>query len=140
MINSRHILSLRMWRVRMLLMDHRTVGRYWDENADVWTRLVREGYDVYRDHVNTPAFLAMLPRVEGLGGLDIGCGEGANTRRLAQAGARMTALDISETFVRHAAAEERREPLGVAYHVASALALPFADDTFDFATAFMCLM
>jgi ubiquinone/menaquinone biosynthesis C-methylase UbiE len=106
----------------------------------VWTRLVGEGYDVYRDHVNTPAFLAMLPPVKGLAGLDIGCGEGANTRGLARAGARMTALDLSETFVRHALAEERREPLGIAYHVASALELPFGDDTFDFATAFMCLM
>src|SRR4051812_7055505 len=121
-------------------MDELAVGRYWDDNAEVWTRLVRDGYDVYRDHVNTPAFMAMLPPVEGLGGLDIGCGEGANTRRLAQAGAGMTALDVSETFVRHALAEEQREPLGIAYHVASAVALPFAQDTFDFATAFMCLM
>jgi ubiquinone/menaquinone biosynthesis C-methylase UbiE len=121
-------------------MDHLTVGRYWDENAEVWTRLVREGYDVYRDHLNTPAFLAMLPPVDGLLGLDIGCGEGSNTRQLARRGARMVAVDISQTFVRHATAEEAREPLGVRYARASAVQLPFPDDAFDFATAFMSLM
>ena len=92
----------------MLSMDHLAVGRCWDENAEVWTRLVREGYDVYRDHLNTPAFLAMLPPVRGLAGLDIGCGEGSNTRQLARRGARMAAVDISQTFVSHANAEEAR--------------------------------
>jgi ubiquinone/menaquinone biosynthesis C-methylase UbiE len=121
-------------------MDHLTVGRYWDENAEVWTRLVREGYDVYRDHLNTPAFLAMLPPVKGLFGLDVGCGEGSNTRQLARLGARMAAVDVSPTFVRHAVEEERRGPLGIRYQVASAVALPFADGAFDFATAFMSLM
>ena len=79
-------------------MDHNEVGRMWDENAEVWTRLAREGYDVYRDYVNTPVFLAMLPDVSGLSGLDIGCGEGHNTRLVAGRGAKMTALDISRTF------------------------------------------
>jgi len=41
-------------------MDHREAGRYWDGNAEAWTRLARAGYDVYRDHLNTPAFFAML--------------------------------------------------------------------------------
>jgi len=122
------------------MMDHVSVGQYWDENAEVWTRLVREGYDVYRDHLNTPAFLAMLPPVRGLMGLDIGCGEGANTRLLARGGANMSAVDISQTFIRHASAEEAREPLRIRYARASAVALPFADDAFDFATAFMSLM
>src|SRR5512136_126309 len=118
-------------------MDHKQVGRYWDGNAEVWTTLVRAGYDVYRDYLNTPAFFAMLPGVRGLAGLDIGCGEGHNTRLLAQRGARVTAVDISETFVRHARALEEREPLGIRYQVASAVELPFAGGAFDFATGFM---
>ena len=121
-------------------MDHIAVGRYWDDNADVWTRLAREGYDVYRDHVNTPAFLEMLPPVKGLSGLDIGCGEGENTRRLARLGACMTAIDISEKFVRHAATVAASEPQAIRYVRASAVQLPFGDGAFDFATAFMSLM
>lgn len=88
-------------------MEADEVRRYWEANADVWTTLVRTGHDIHRDFLNTPAFLAMLPNVKGLAGLDIGCGEGANTRHLADLGARMTALDIAATFVRHAASHER---------------------------------
>ena len=91
-------------------MDHEEVGRYW--NADVWTELSRAGYDVYRDYLNTPAFLETLPEVAGLSGLDIGCGEGHNTRRLARRDARMTAVDIAERFVAHARKAEEQEPLG----------------------------
>ena len=113
---------------------------FWEENAETWTRQARAGFDVYRDWVNTPAFLAMLPPVAGLCGLDIGCGEGANTRLIARRGARMTALDVSPTFLRHARAAEAAEPLGIAFVHADAACLPFADAAFDFATAFMSLM
>ncbi|MEW5825913.1 MAG: class I SAM-dependent methyltransferase [Candidatus Bipolaricaulota bacterium] len=121
-------------------MDDREVGRLWNENAETWTRLARAGYDVYRDRLNTPAFLAMLPDVGGLHGIDVGCGEGHNTRLVAQRGARLVAIDISEVFIRHAREAEEREPLGIDYRVASALDLPFGDAAFDFATAFMSLM
>jgi ubiquinone/menaquinone biosynthesis C-methylase UbiE len=121
-------------------MDHEAVGRLWNANADSWTQLARAGYDVYRDYLNTPAFFAMLPDVRGLVGLDIGCGEGHNTRLLAKRGAHMTALDIAEVFIAYAQQEEEREPLGIDYRVASAVALPFAEATFDFATGCMSFM
>jgi ubiquinone/menaquinone biosynthesis C-methylase UbiE len=116
------------------------VAEYWEDNAEAWTRFVRAGYDVYRDTLNTPAFLAMLPDVRGLIGLDIGCGEGANTRKLARLGARMHAIDVAPTFIRHAKATEGAAPLGIRYQVANGMDLPFATHTFDFATAFMSLM
>ncbi len=121
-------------------MDHREVGKHWDANADAWTHLARAGYDVCRDHLNTPAFLAMLPDVTGLHGLDIGCGEGYNTRLVAQRCASLTAFDIATKFVGHAAASEREQPLGIRYLIASAVEMPFADESFDFAVAFMSFM
>lgn len=121
-------------------MDHQEVGRFWNDNAEVWTQLARAGYDVYRDHLNTPAFLAMLPDVGGFYGIDIGCGEGHNTRQIAERGARIVGVDIAEVFIKHAAEMERRQPLGIGYRVASAVELPFPDNTFDFATAIMSLM
>jgi len=121
-------------------MDHEEVGRYWDENAEVWTELVRAGYDHYRDGLNTPAFFEMLPDVRGLSGLDVGCGEGHNTRLLAGRGARMTGIDISRTFIHHAREAEERQPPGIRYEVASAVDLPFDEASFDFATALMSLM
>jgi ubiquinone/menaquinone biosynthesis C-methylase UbiE len=82
----------------------------------------------------------MLPDVTGLQGLDLGCGEGNNTRLVAASGARLTALDISPTFVRAAHDWEVSTPQGIRYLVASGWHLPFPDSTFDFATAFMVLM
>jgi ubiquinone/menaquinone biosynthesis C-methylase UbiE len=121
-------------------VNHEEAGRLWNENAEVWTQLARSGYDLYRDHLNTPAFFELLPDVRGLSGLDVGCGEGHNTRLLAARGARVAAIDISDVFIRYAREEEAREPRDIDYRVASALGLPFGDSTFDFVVAFMSLM
>lgn len=121
-------------------MNSVEVAAFWEGNAETWTRQARAGYDVYRDALNTPAFLAMLPPVEGLDGIDIGCGEGSNTRQVARRGARMLGIDVAPTFIRHAREAETAEPLGIRYEMADATALPHADATFDFATAFMSLM
>ena len=121
-------------------MDHREAGTYWNANAEAWTKLARAGYDVYRDHFNTPAFFGMLPDVEGLSGVDLGCGEGHNSRLLAKRTARLTAIDISEIFIQYARQSEVGDPLGIEYLVASAVELPFTDGSFDFATALMSFM
>ncbi|WP_342361043.1 class I SAM-dependent methyltransferase [Terrarubrum flagellatum] len=121
-------------------MESREAASYWEGNAENWTRYSRAGYDVYRDALNTPAFLAMLPPIAGLQGLDIGCGEGSNTRKLAELGASMRAIDVAPTFIRHAQEKEAADPRGVIYEIADGAALPFADESFDFATAFMSLM
>lgn len=121
-------------------MNEQQVAEYWNNNAVAWTKLARAGYDMYRDGFNTPAFMELLPDVEGRNGLDIGCGEGANTRLVAKRGASLQAVDIAATFIEAAQAEETERPLGITYQVASASQLPFPDQSFDFATSFMCLM
>lgn len=121
-------------------MNSQEAAALWEGNAEAWTQLSRAGHDVYRDALNTPAMLAMLPPIAGLKGLDIGCGEGSNVRRLAQLGAHMQAIDIAPTFIRHAREAEAVDPLGIEYQVADGMNLPFPDGSFDFATAFMSLM
>lgn len=73
-------------------------------------------------------------------GLDVGCGDGYNTRLFAGRGARMYAVDIAPTFLRAARAAGRRQPVGIRYVQASGQELPFASGRFDFATAVMSLM
>jgi len=68
--------------------------------------------------------------VKGLAGLDIGCGEGHNTRLLAHRGATVTAVDIAAGLIAYAQQAEAAEPLGIAYRVASAVAFSFPDATF----------
>ncbi len=121
-------------------MDHLEVGMIWDENAENWTKLVRMGCDLYRDYVNAPAFFEMLGDVDGLKGLDIGCGEGYMTRKVAGLGAAMTAIDVSGVFIEQAQELEKSESLGINYSLASAVELPFSDGQFDFAIATMSLM
>jgi len=121
-------------------MDHRQAGKYWEGNAHAWTKLARQGWDVYRDALNTPAFLELLPDIVGKRGLDVGCGEGHNTRLFAGRGAKMFAIDIAPTFIRFASEMERTRPQAIRYAVASAFELPFPTAEFDFATATMSLM
>ncbi len=121
-------------------MNDDDVKQYRESNAETWTKLVRAGYDVYRDEINTPAFLAMLDDVAGRRGLDLGCGEGHNTRLLARRGAKMSAVDIASTFVARAQERELEDRLGIDYHESSAADVPFDDLSFDFVTAFMSLM
>ena len=121
-------------------MNHLQTGQLWEANAEAWTAMARAGYDIYRDCLNTPAFLAILPDVAGLSGLDLGCGEGHNTRLLARAGASMIGLDIAHSFLKHARQANSVDPRGIQYTQGSGLALPFPQTYFDFVTAFMSLM
>lgn len=66
--------------------------------------------------------------------LDVGCGVGGSTRRLShETGCRVTGIDLSDQYID---AAERLTLLltmqeRVKFHAASALALPFDDNTFD---------
>ncbi|MFW9784282.1 MAG: class I SAM-dependent methyltransferase [Candidatus Heimdallarchaeota archaeon] len=121
-------------------MNNKDVGKYWDKNAENWTKLARMGYDRSRDRINTPAFFKILPDISNLKGLDIGCGEGHNTRIAASKGAIMTAIDISKVFIKHAIEKEQQNPLRIKYKVASGTELPFSDNYFDFVMATMSIM
>ena len=109
----------------------------WNANAAAWTELSRAGFDRYRDLVNTPAFFGLLPPVDGLLCLDLGCGEGYNTRLLAGRGARVVALDVAELFIAAAVGEDRHR---IRYLIGDGAVLPFRASAFDAVTAFMSLM
>lgn len=120
-------------------MDKVDAKVLWEENAEAWTKLARMGYDIYRDGCNTPAFLKLLPPVDGLNGLDVGCGEGANTRQVAALGANMTGVDVSQTFIKHAKSFSSDAPQ-IKYVVSNGSQLPFDDQSFDFVMSTMALM
>ena len=121
-------------------MEAEEVRKHWNRNAEAWTQLSRAGYDTYRNYLNTPAFFELLPEVDGLKGLDLGCGEGYNTRLLAEHGANVIGLDFSSVFVRHAKSFQARSSHIPEYLIGNAQELPFADACFDFITGFMSFM
>lgn len=108
----------------------------WERNAPAWIEMSRAGADTYRDLVNTPAFIDLLPQVDGQRVLDVGCGEGHNSRQVRALGAEVTALDVSSTFVRAARDADR----SIEHLIADGTSLPFVDGTFDAAVAFMSVM
>ena len=121
-------------------IDEFHVADAWNGNAEQWASDVRSGYDKYRDEYTFPAFLKFIPSVEGCDVIDLGCGEGTNTRQFAKLGGKMTGVDISERMISLASEKEKQSPLGIRYDVQSYSNLSFKNDQFDFAVSTMALM
>ncbi len=118
-----------------------SIARYWDANSRDWADQLQRGRDVYRELLNYPSFFDLVGPVDGKAVLDLGCGEGHTSRRLASTGARVTGVDLSTKMVELAKAAEQREPLGISYHVGSFSKMRFLQEAaFDVAVAFMSLM
>ncbi len=121
--------------------DEPAVAAAWDGNAELWADGVRAGYDIYRTLYTLPAFLDFIPPVENLKVIDLGCGEGTNTRRFAERGAAVTGVDLSTAMIARARADEDRAPLGIRYKVSSFARLEFAaDSSFCAAVSTMAMM
>jgi len=86
----------------------------WDAAADWWKERTEES-DPYRQYVHGPALLDACGDVDGLNVLDVGCGAGYFSRKLAGAGARVQAFDYSGNLLALAADEESKSPLGIQY-------------------------
>lgn len=122
-------------------LNNEEISARWDAVARAWAETVRSGGDIYREAVNNPAMFRMLGTVEGKWILDLGCGEGYNTRILAERGAKVVGIDASKELIELARAKEEEEPLGIEYHVADAARLSMLkDESFDIVVAFMSLM
>lgn len=118
------------------VFDDSLVKKCWNENAKIWTQLSDAGCDICRDLFNSPMFFELLPDIAGKTGLDIGCGNGYQTRKLASLGAKMTGIDICEAFLETAKDASKN----ITYLNCNATKTPFEDNYFDFATAIMSLM
>ncbi|MBU6998465.1 MAG: class I SAM-dependent methyltransferase [Theionarchaea archaeon] len=116
------------------------VTQEWDRAAEAWTAFVRTGKDYYRDELNNPAMFDMLGSISGCKILDAACGEGYNTRIMAQKGAKITGVDFSPAMISLALQEEEREPLEIEYMVGDVCNLDMVrEHTFDIVTCFMAL-
>ncbi len=117
------------------------VQEYWSEASDAWAEFIRDGKDISREYLNSPGTFELLGNVDGKILLDLGCGEGYNTRLLARKGAKVTGVDFSEAMIKLANEEEEKEQLGIEYRVGDAADLKMlADNTFDIVSCFMVYM
>jgi SAM-dependent methyltransferase len=117
------------------------VASIWDRNACDWIAQVGDGRDLAREVFNNPCFLEFLPDLSERRVIDLGCGEGRNTRLFAMRGAHMTGFDLAPRLIEAARAGETREPLGIEYHVGSFADLKqFPNESFDAAVSTMAFM
>jgi ubiquinone/menaquinone biosynthesis C-methylase UbiE len=117
------------------------VSREWDEASKSWADFVRMGKDYFREEMNNPAMLRIVGNVRDKQLLDLSCGEGYNTRILAQKGARVIGVDFSKEMIKLARQREKRDRLGIRYYVSDAADLKeLESERFDVVTCFMALM
>ncbi len=107
----------------------------WESEARNWALVARTpGLDRAHEDINLPPFLDLLPG-PGRRTLDLACGEGRLSRRLASLGHRVVGIDASPTMVRLAVTHQNRQTA----LLADAARLPFRDEEFDLVVAYMCL-
>ncbi len=114
----------------------------WEANAEVWdARMGDEGNDFF-NVLCWPALVSLLDIQPGRRYLDIACGNGLTSRRLAALGAQVTAFDFSTNLIEKARARENPNSL-ISYHVIDATIeeqlLSLGEATYDAALSNMAL-
>ena len=114
----------------------------WEANAEIWdTRMGDEGNDFF-NILCWPVLASLLDPQPGQHILDIACGNGLTSRRLATLGARVSAFDFSENLIEKAKARENPNSL-ITYQIIDATSekelLALEENTFDSALSNMAL-
>ena len=92
----------------------------WEANADAWdSRMGNEGNDFF-NLLCWPALAALLDIQAGCRYLDIACGNGLTSRRLAGLGAHVTAFDFSANLIEKARARSTNHQSLISYQVIDA--------------------
>ncbi len=111
-------------------MDNvKATASWYDENADDYTRHVRDKNDsVWHSYYEKPAMFALLPaEMTGLRVLSLGCGSGEDCQEFASRGAKVVGVDISEKLIEKARAAYPE----CEYHVMDMQNIDFEDESFD---------
>src|ERR1022692_3907351 len=107
----------------------------WESEAANWAKFARTpGHDHSHLDINLPVLTELLPP-PGHRMLDVGCGEGRVSLHLRSLGHQVVGIDAAPTMVHLAAAHEGRPPA----LLADAARLPFRDEAFDLAVAYLTL-
>src|SRR5215211_8690840 len=113
----------------------------WDAAAAAWDDFVETGLDYWRTEVHGPALLEACGDVRGRRVLDVGCGQGWFSRRLAERDADVVGVDFSAGQIANARRHEAAHPLGIEYRQQDAVLIgeQWPPESFDLVTACMAL-
>ena len=93
-----------------LANENLAAQRAWDTNASFWDQRMGEGNEFFNLLV-WPAVEQLLQPRKGDTLLDVACGNGLTSRRLAEAGASVLAFDFSEEMIRQARERSRGQEI-----------------------------
>src|SRR5690242_4536032 len=118
--------------------DHVAVNRAnWNADAPNWVERGRRSWSaeepVWGSWENPESDVRLLPDLDGLDAVELGCGTGYVSARLARRGARVVAMDVSEQQLATARMFQREFDLHFPIVQADGERLPFKDATFDLA-------
>jgi SAM-dependent methyltransferase len=93
-----------------------------DAEYDAFAKEYQESKQLpFRTYAEQPLLLDLIGNVDGKVVLDLGCGEGIYARKIKELGAKtVIGVDISGEMVALARASEKKNPLGIEYHVGDA--------------------
>src|SRR5215470_648036 len=92
--------------------------RAWDQNAEFWDRRMGEGND-FVEVLIWPSVERLLALQSGERVLDIACGNGLTSRRMAATGAHVVAIDFSEQMIKRAR-KHNDDPAQIDYRILDA--------------------
>ncbi len=112
--------------------------RYWDAIADDYRAITRINADDfhYGPLLAGESQLHLLPPLTpGMKALELGCGEGQNSRWLARQGLSCTAIDISEGQLAYAREDAAKEELQIDFRCQSIESFSAPEATYDLITS-----
>lgn len=113
-------------------------ARYWNSIADTYRQIttIDETDFHYGPLLAGERELQLLPPLKaGMTSLELGCGEGQNSRWLARQGLVCTAIDISEGQLDYARKDTAKEGLTIDYRCSSIEAFEAANESYDLITS-----
>ncbi|MEM9923559.1 MAG: methyltransferase domain-containing protein [Cyanobacteria bacterium P01_D01_bin.50] len=116
----------------------------WNATAKIWDeKMGNEGNDFHK-YLVRPSIEKLLQLKPGQRILDIGCGNGLTTRRLASLGAKVTGIDFASEMINHARQRTNYNQELIEYQVIDATdetaLLKLGENSFDAAVSAMALM
>jgi ubiquinone/menaquinone biosynthesis C-methylase UbiE len=113
----------------------------WEDLSDWYDKKQGEAGDLWHRELIDPVLLRVIGNCRGLSVLDLACGNGYISRRLARSGAKVTALDSSPKMVKNARAHDPKNSLKIRYIVSEATRMAgIPDGSLDLVFANMSLM